>query len=71
MVLCRIEMAGSGWNDAVITNALIVMAQVLAHANENAVQGQQHQGGADELRLYRFMRNHPPTLKGRYDLEGV
>jgi len=30
-------MAGSGWNDAVITNALIVMAQVLAHANENAV----------------------------------
>jgi len=33
------------------------------------VQGQQHQGGAEELRLDHFMRNHPPMFKGRYDHE--
>jgi len=47
-------MAGSSWNDA--------------EAHENVVKGQQHLGGADELRLDRFMRNHPPTFKGRYDI---
>lgn len=64
-------MAGSGRNDAAIANDLTAMAQVLAQANENVVQGQQHQSRADELRLDRLMRNHPPTFKGRYDPKGA
>lgn len=70
--MCRIEMAGgSSWNDAAIAEALAAMTQVLAQANEQEVQGQQHQGGGEELRLERFMRNHPPMSKGRYDPQGA
>jgi hypothetical protein len=35
-------MDESSKNDAVIAEALSTMARVLAHANEQAVQGQQH-----------------------------
>jgi hypothetical protein len=35
------------------------------------VHGQQDQGEAEERRLDRFMRNHPPTFKGRYDPNGA
>ena len=64
-------MVGSSRNDTVITNALAAMAQVLAHAQKNEVQGQQHEGSANELRLDRFMRNHPLTVKGKYDPDGA
>jgi hypothetical protein len=43
----------------------------LVHANEQAAHGQQDQGEAEEQRLDRFMRNHPPTFKGRYDPNGA
>jgi hypothetical protein len=60
------EMAGR--NDQAIANAMTAVAQAL----NNALQGQQNQnGGADEQRLDRFMRNNPPTFKGRYDPEGA
>jgi hypothetical protein len=26
---------------------------------------------ADDLRLDRFMRNNPPTFKGRYNMKGA
>jgi len=44
----------------------------MTQANE-ALQGEQkHQhGGADELRLNRFVRNNPHTFKRRYDPESV
>jgi len=47
------------------------MTQALEQANANVMQGQLNQGGADELRLDRFIWNHPPTFKGRYDSKGV
>jgi len=57
-----------GRNDQEIANAMTVVAQAL----NNALQGQQNkQGDADELRLDRFMRNHPPTFRGRYDPDGA
>jgi len=62
---------GSGRNDAAIAEALVVMAQVLAQANEQAAHGQHDQGEAEERRLDHFMRIYPPTFKGQYDSEGV
>jgi len=50
---------------------MTAMTQALEQANANVMQGKLNQGGADELRLDRFIRNHPPTFKGRYDPEGV
>jgi hypothetical protein len=58
----------AGRNDQAIANAMTAVAQAL----NNALQGQQNQqGAADELRLDRFMRNNPPTFKGRYDPDGA
>jgi hypothetical protein len=58
----------AGRNNKVIANALTAVAQAL----NNALQGQHNQhGGADEQRLDKFMRNNPPTFKGRYDPEGA
>jgi hypothetical protein len=58
----------AGRNDQAIANAMTAVAQAL----NNALQGQQNQqGGADELRLDRFMRNNPPTFKGRYNPDGA
>ena len=63
-------MAG-GRNDAVIAQALAAMAHVLAQANEQAAIGRQNEGEAEERRLDRFLRNNPPTFKGRFDPEGA
>jgi len=60
-----------GRNDVAIANVMMVMTQTLARANANAIQRQQAQGRGEELRLDRFMRNHPSTFKGRYDPEGA
>jgi len=57
-----------GRYDKAVANAMTVVAQAL----NNALQGQQNQhGAADELHLDRFMRNNPPTFKGRHDPEGA
>jgi hypothetical protein len=39
----------------------------LAQANEQAAVGHRDPGEAEERRLDRFLRNSPPTFKGRYD----
>jgi len=64
-----VEMEGR--NDTTIVNAMTAMAQALTQANAKAMQGQKSHGGVEELRLDRVTRNHPPTFKGRYDLEGA
>jgi len=53
-----------GRNDAALAAALQAMAQVV---------GQQHNaaGGEGVWMLETFLRNHPPTFKGRYDLDGA
>jgi hypothetical protein len=63
-------MAG-GRDDAAIAQALASMAQVLAQANEQAAVGHRDPGEAEERRLDRFLRNSPPTFKGRYDPDGA
>jgi hypothetical protein len=70
LVLCRSEMAGIT-DDAVIAQALGSMAQVLAQANEQTAVGHRDPGEAEEWRLDRFLRNSPPTFKGRYDPDGA
>jgi len=70
LVLCRSEMAG-GRDDAAIAQALAAMAQVLAQSNEQAAIGRWNEGEAEEQRLDRFLRNNPPTFKGRFDPEGA
>ena len=56
----------AGRNDAAIAAALQAMAQVV---------GQQPNVGAganDGVRMLEtFLRNHPPTFKGRYDPDGA
>jgi len=53
-----------GRNVAVIAAALQALAQ--------AVGQQPNAGGNDGVRMLEtFMRNHPPTFKGRYDLDGA
>jgi len=54
----------AGRNDAAIAAALQVMAQAV---------GQQHNAsGNDGVRMLEtFLRNHPPTFKGRYDPDGA
>jgi len=63
-------MAG-GRDDAAIAEALAAMAQVLARANEQAAVGHCDPREAEERRLDRFLRNNPPTFKGRFDPEGA
>ena len=55
----------SGWNDAALAAALQAMAQVVGQ--------QQGAGGAGEgvRMLETFLRNHPPTFKGRYNPDGA
>ena len=56
----------AGRNDTAIAAALQAMAQVV---------GQQPNVGAganDGVRMLEtFLRNHPPTFKGRYDPDGA
>ena len=54
----------AGRNDAALAAALEAMAQVVGNQN-NA-------GGNDGTRMLEtFLRNHPPTFKGRYDPDGA
>jgi len=72
LVCCSSEMAGrNGRNDDAIAVALTVVAQVLAQVQGNGGHGQEDQGEVEERRLDRFMRNKPPTFKGRFHLEGA
>jgi len=54
----------AGRNDAAIAAALQAMAQVV---------GQQPNAGTNDgvRMLETFLRNHPPTFKGRYDRDGA
>jgi len=63
-------MAG-GRDDPGIAHALAAMAQVLAQSNEQAAIGRRNEGEAEEQRLDCFLRNNPPTFKGRFGLEGA
>jgi len=61
--LCN-EQRMAGRNDAAIAAALQVMAQDVGQ--------QPNTGGNDGVRMLEtFMRNHPPTFKGRYDPDGT
>ena len=54
----------AGRNDAAIAAALQAISQ--------AVGKQPNAGGNDGVRMLEtFLRNHPPTFKGRYDLDGA
>ena len=56
----------AGRNDAAVAAALEAVAQAI---------GQQQNAGAgvnaDVRMLEAFLRNHPPTFKGRYDPDGA
>jgi len=54
----------AGRNDVAIAAALQAMAQAM---------GQQPNAGGNEgvRMLGTFLRNHPPTFKGRYDPDGA
>lgn len=59
-------------NDQEITEALGVMAQVMAQANTTLQANQNQNGGDDEFYgLEKFYRHNPPTFKERYDPEGA
>jgi len=60
---------GNGRNDDAIATALTAVAQALAQNQESGGHGQEDQGEAEERRLDRFMRNKPPTFKGRFNPE--
>jgi len=64
-------VGGNGRNDDAIAAALSAVAQVLAQAQRNGSHGQEDQAEVDERRLDHFMRNKPPTFKGRFDPEGA
>ena len=54
----------AGRNDAALTAALQAMAQDVGQ--------QQGAGGGEGVRMLEtFLRNHPPTFKGRYDPDGA
>ena len=54
----------AGRNDVALATALEAMA--------NAVGNQNNTGGNDGTRMLEtFLRNHPPTFKGRYDPNGA
>jgi len=66
------EMAGgAGRNDDAMAATLTAVAQVVPQAQGNGGHGQKDQGEVEERSLDRFMRNKPPTFKGRFDLEGA
>jgi len=54
----------AGRNDVAIVAVLQPMAQVVGQ--------QPNAGGNDGIRMLEtFLRNHPPTFKGRYDSDGA
>jgi hypothetical protein len=44
---------------------------VLARTNEQVAVGHRDPGEAEERRLDHFLRNSPPTFKGRYEPDGA
>jgi len=56
----------AGRNDAAIAAALEVVAQAVGQ-QPNANAG----ASAEVHMLETFLRNHPPTFKGRYDPDGA
>jgi len=56
----------AGRNDAAIAAALEVVAQAVGQ-QPNANAG----ANAEVCMLETFLRNHPPTFKGRYDPDGA
>lgn len=56
----------AGRNDAALAAALQVVAQAVGQ-QPNANAG----ANAESKMLETFLRNHPPTLKGRYDPDGA
>jgi len=55
----------AGRNDAAIAAALEAVAQAVGQQSNAGV-------GNDGVRLLEtFLRNHPPTFKGRYDPDGA
>jgi len=64
-LLC-IELRMAGRNDVAIAAALEAVAQAVGQQpNANA-------GANAEVRMLEtFLRNHPPTFKGRYDPDGA
>jgi len=58
----------AGRNDVAIAAALQAMTQVVGQ-QANASAGA---GANDGVRMLEtFLRNHPPTFKGRYDPDGA
>ena len=55
----------AGRNDAALAAALQAMAQVVGQQQQGA------SGGEGVQMLETFLRNHPPTFKGRYDPDGA
>jgi len=56
----------AGRNDTVIATALQAMAQAVGQQPNVGV------GANDGVRMLEtFLRNHPPTFKGRYDPDGA
>jgi len=62
---------GSGRNDAAIVEAFTAVAQAVVQSQGNGGHGHQDPREAEERRLDRFMRNNPPTFKGRFNPEGA
>jgi hypothetical protein len=59
----------AGRNDAALAAALQAMAQVVGQQQNNVGPSA---GANDGVRLLEtFLRNHPPTFKGRYDPDGA
>jgi hypothetical protein len=65
-IICYKRTRMAGRNDAAVAAALEAVAQAI---------GQQQNAGAgvnaDVRMLEAFLRNHPPTFKGRYDPDGA
>jgi hypothetical protein len=65
-IICYKRTRMGGRNDAAVAAALEAVAQAI---------GQQQNAGAgvnaDVRMLEAFLRNHPPTFKGRYDPDGA
>ena len=59
-------MAGRGRNDAALAAALHVVARAVGQ-QPNVVAGANNR----VKMLETFLRNHPPTFKGRYDPDGA
>ena len=61
-------MAGRGRNDAAIAAALQVVAQAIG---QPPIVGAGVAVDYGVHKLETFLRNHPPTFKGRYDPDGA